>query len=105
MLQGKIIDKFGTEFWYKDGDLHREDGPAVITEDGEEYWFRNNLLHREDGPALIPKEGSKAYYLNDKEIDKEEYLNVLTCPNDDLPLYINTELAPVVRRRLQNATG
>lgn len=49
--------------WYKDGNRHREDGPAVIEyrEDGrirEEEWWFSDRLHRagagpEDGPAVI----------------------------------------------------
>ena len=35
------------------GELHREDGPAVIFEGGvEQMWYRNGKLHREDGPAV-----------------------------------------------------
>jgi len=26
--------------WYKDGELHREDGPAIIS-DGSEEWYLN----------------------------------------------------------------
>lgn len=42
------------EIHYKIGHvLHREDGPAVITEEGLEVWFFNGLVHREDGPAVV----------------------------------------------------
>jgi hypothetical protein len=44
--------------WYKDGKLHREDGPAGIqyNKDGHkmgERWYKNGQLHREDSPAEI----------------------------------------------------
>ena len=34
------IDEQGTQCWYRDGLLHREDGPAVIFDDDESYWYR-----------------------------------------------------------------
>ena len=42
----------GTKRWYKDGDLHREDGPAVIKAGKYEY-YRYGKRHRLDGPAHI----------------------------------------------------
>lgn len=47
-----------SEKWLEHGQLHREDGPAVIIyyEDGtvgSEKWYKNGELHREDGPAEI----------------------------------------------------
>ncbi|WP_202416734.1 hypothetical protein [Duganella qianjiadongensis] len=38
--------------YYKDGKLHREDGPAVEDLNGSKEWFLNGLRHREDGPAI-----------------------------------------------------
>ena len=29
----------GTQHWYLDGQLHREDGPAVICPDGHKEWY------------------------------------------------------------------
>ena len=50
----KLIEKK----WYKNGEKHREDGPARIRyyENGnkdEEEWLKDNKTHREDGPAWI----------------------------------------------------
>lgn len=42
----------GNKFWYKHGDLHRENGPAQII-GSEQSWYRNDSLHREDGPARV----------------------------------------------------
>ncbi len=35
------IAKFtgGTKYWYKNGKLHREDGPAIEWADGEKRWW------------------------------------------------------------------
>ena len=104
-----VIDS-GDEYWYKDGKLHREDGPAVIHKDGTKFWYKNGVRHREDGPAVIYSEGSRYWYLrnhylNGKEIKEEDYLKALNCPIDELPLYINTDCAPLVRRRLNHDTN
>jgi hypothetical protein len=29
----------GTQMWYRNGELHREDGPAVIYADGHQEWW------------------------------------------------------------------
>ena len=42
----------GDKHWYKDGVLHREDGPAIEMTNGDKYWYINGMLHREDGPAV-----------------------------------------------------
>ena len=46
------------EAWYKNGKLHRDNGPAVI-EFGENLWYKDGKLHRVDGPAIIP---GKSFY-------------------------------------------
>ena len=52
-------DAFGTTFYYNDrGQLHREDGPAVIMKNGYRAWLLNGDYHREDGPARMWPDGS-----------------------------------------------
>jgi hypothetical protein len=35
----------GDKFWYLNGKLHREDGPAIERSNGDKHWFLNgNLL-------------------------------------------------------------
>jgi hypothetical protein len=48
--------------WYKNGKLHREDGPAIEYSNGEMRWFQNNQPHREDGPAIIESDGTQWWY-------------------------------------------
>jgi hypothetical protein len=55
--------------------LHNENGPAVIIDDTN-FWYKNGQLHRIDGPAIEWKNGDKEYYLNGLEIsEKNYYLN------------------------------
>lgn len=41
------------ELHIENGQLHRTDGPAVVTVDGIECWIQNGKLHREHGPAAV----------------------------------------------------
>ena len=51
--------------YYKDGALHRQDGPACEYPNGSCVWFLNGKLHKEDGPAVKAKNNYKEYYYND----------------------------------------
>jgi hypothetical protein len=46
-----------------DGDLHREDGPALISAQGDENWYLNGLRHRVGGPAIVTRNGAQFYYV------------------------------------------
>jgi len=58
----------GTKRWYLNGNLHRENGPAVEHADGTRYWCLNGYLHREDGPAIENADGTTEYWVNDNYI-------------------------------------
>ena len=60
----------GDKFWWLNGKLHREDGPALESANGDKHWCLNGLLHREDGPAVECANGSKEWWLNDEEADQ-----------------------------------
>jgi hypothetical protein len=61
----------GTQVWYLNGNIHREDGPAVIHPNGTQVWLLNGNIHREDGPAFIDPNGTQCWFLNGKEITDE----------------------------------
>ena len=48
---GIIINK-ETVTYYKNGKIHREDGPAIEWRNGNRHWYLNDCLHRTDGPAI-----------------------------------------------------
>ena len=57
-----IIEPDGTKSWRnKEGQLHRDDGPAIIRDRRKEY-YKNGERHREDGPAVIYTSGKKEYW-------------------------------------------
>jgi len=65
----------GDRFWFLNGELHREDGPAVEYVSGTKHWYLNGERHREDGPAIEFISGNKYWYLNGKGLTEEEFLN------------------------------
>jgi hypothetical protein len=88
----------GNKFWCNDkGQLHREDGPAIVWEDGSKEWWINDELHRLDGPAIEYSNGTKCWYINGKRhrVDgpaieysdgkKEWYINdnQIDCKNNE----------------------
>ena len=68
----KVYDD-GTKYWYLNGLLHREDGPACEYADRSKSWYLNGKLHRIDGPAFESADGDKYWYLNGVEYTEEEF--------------------------------
>ena len=68
----------GGEEWYLNGQRHRTDGPAVIFTDGTKSWWLNGNRHRDDGPAVIFADGSKEWWLNDKEYTEKKYNKLMS---------------------------
>ena len=51
-----------------------------IDANDNKYWYLNGKLHREDGPAIDYINGSKHWYLNNKKINcqsQEEFLKIM----------------------------
>ena len=63
----------GDKYWYKNGKLHREDGPAVEWTDGGKCWYKNGKLHRGDGPAAEYASGGKEWWINGKQLTEKEF--------------------------------
>jgi hypothetical protein len=68
-----VVDEYGTQRWYRDGVLHREDGPAVIWHDSYRFWYQDGKLHRLDGPATVHPNGIRRWYLDDKQVTEQEH--------------------------------
>ena len=65
----------GTKEWYINDKLHRENGPAIEYADGDKGWYLNGKRHREDGPAFEYASGYKAWYINGEELTEDEHAN------------------------------
>ena len=59
-----IIDADGSQFWYQHGKLHRDDGPARISWYGTQEWCQHGRVHRDDGPAVIRADGTREWCQN-----------------------------------------
>ena len=67
-----IVDHVeGHKSWHLNGELHREDGPAIEDSNGNRFWYLNDKIHRIDGPAIEWNNGVKRYYINGEEVTKE----------------------------------
>lgn len=79
-FSGKVIYPGGWCEWYQDGLLHREeDLPAKIEFDGSLRWFRQGKLHRLEGPAIITPKG-RHYWYQDGNPYREDDLPTITVP-------------------------
>ena len=63
-----IINKYGDQLWYKEGNRHREgDQPARIYVDGTRVWYKEGHLHRDgDRPAIIHADGRQEWWKEGK---------------------------------------
>ena len=62
----------GTKYkgWFEDGELHREDGPAVIMIGSlGETWYYKGLRHRIGGPAQIYYSGSALLHSTSTKVE------------------------------------
>lgn len=59
--------------YFKDGELHREDGPACIHTNGALHYYLNGQAHREDGPSHNYSDGVTNWFYKGKNygIDDE----------------------------------
>ena len=70
-MKNGYYEENGTQLWYLNGELHREDGPAAIGTNGTQIWYLYDKCHSEDGPAVIWSNGDQIWYVNGKCITDE----------------------------------
>ena len=44
MKNGLVVDEYGNKYWYKDSQLHRDDGPAIEHKDGSMSWYYKGIF-------------------------------------------------------------
>jgi len=60
--------KDGSKFWLEDnGKLGRNvlDEPSIIYASGSKFWYRNGRLFRQNGPAVVYANGDTKYHFVD----------------------------------------
>ena len=75
-MTNPVIKANGTQYWHKNGKLHRENGPAILYPDGLQYWYKNDKLHCEDGPAVLYVSGYHTWWLNGMKYEFDEYIKI-----------------------------
>lgn len=79
----------GVEKHYLSGELHREDGPAIIRPGGAESWWRNGKVHRDgDLPAMTTPNGTRCWYKEGK-LHREGGKPAVILPNGDKEYWVN----------------
>ena len=85
----------GDVFWRnKKGELHRDNGPAIIWYTGIKVWIQNGLKHREDGPAVVydvtyeflgyeDEDEEDQFYLEDVNYTEREFINKMRAKKID----------------------
>ena len=91
--QPAVIDHDdGTKYWYKNGKLHRDNGPAKIWSNGDEQWWQNGLLHRDnDLPAVNNTDGTQKWYQNGELHRGSSRVGDSTDAGVDLPAVIEAD--------------
>ena len=69
---GRYVDGGGTVRWYKDGQFHREDGPAIEWWNGTKEWYFKGQRHCSCGPAIDYGDGNLSWYLNGLQVTEHE---------------------------------
>jgi hypothetical protein len=55
---------------------------CCTTSNGSEIWFKNKKIHRDDGPAVVrPKDNYIAYYVNGKPCSIVEWFDAVGHKN------------------------
>mgnify|MGYP003345210780 CR=1 FL=1 len=68
MKNGRVVDSYGVERWYKNYFFHREDGPAVILPDGyKEYYLKGEYLTFEEWLVKTTTEGRASFLFSGEE--------------------------------------
>lgn len=86
--------------YYKNGNLHREDGPAVECDEFREWWS-HGVLHREDGPACEYEHiggCSKRWFLNGIEISEEQFNQWLEKKQLNEKLHTTLSPSPSIKK-------
>lgn len=67
-----ISSNYKVEEWYKNGELHRANGPARTHNDNK-WYYTDGKLHRLDGPAVDAKGHPKEYWIDGQQLSPKNY--------------------------------
>ena len=52
----------------------KEEPTVEVDDSGNKFWYLNGKLHREDGPAIERADGNKSWYLNGVNVTEEDVM-------------------------------
>ncbi len=92
-FSGIVLDTDGTKSWYMNGNLHREDGPAVEWGDGDKWWYIDGL-YRGNNKCIFTFYQPSDYLGKDKTNVIDVYVNFLRkkIDKDFDPKLIHTQV-------------
>jgi hypothetical protein len=83
-----IGDTIHHRLYNNDGELHREDGPAVINA-VYTCWYINGKRHRFDGPAYVGASGVQYWFINGKRYhDNKSFQKAANITDEDMSVMI-----------------
>jgi hypothetical protein len=85
-----IVFVDGYKAYWINGKLHNPNGPAVVYPNGGKAYLINGERHNPNGPAIVRPNGSKAYYINDKKLTEVEF--TAWQAQQDAPLHNETKI-------------
>ena len=82
-----ILEFTNRREWYKNGKLHRINGPAIEYKNGCKKWYRNGILYKECGPDIVYNRIKKKWFINKKIMD---YSLTITPKKSNCSICLNT---------------
>lgn len=67
----------GDTLRYKNNVLHSVKKPAVETKDGHKIWFKEGILHRDDGPAHTGPNNIEEYWINGVRVSPNVVIDII----------------------------
>jgi len=58
-------------FFRREEERYKEGSGIVRAADGRKEWWKDGVLHREDGPAVVWADGTQEWWVNGKGIRYE----------------------------------
>lgn len=82
-IENEIVGRQWSKAWYQNGKRHRVDGPAYMDSSGDRQWYKHGKRHHIDGPAVEYRNGGFEWYKNGKLHRNDGPAVILTNPNED----------------------
>lgn len=72
-----IVDLPDYRAWWLNGKPHRVGGPVYIWDDGLREWFKNGKRHNPSGPAIVYSNGEVEYWVKGRQYEEYEHMFVV----------------------------